>query len=441
MAFEGYKNTGFTRGMPAGRSGARRVTRRWYLDPTAIAVALVINGYAMSGIVATYLGLPDADQRLSYIVRILTFLVSGLAFATSFRGRVLSKLNGILFAFWLVYLARLLWDVADPFIEGTEIALVFFLGACTVPAALIASSHRDWDEQNVARALVLSGLLVCIGGLLLRDIALQSQMQDSGRLSFSKLNPISLGHVGCTTVLASISIMARRRGAWWWIALVATSIAMILMTYAASRGALVALAICLFAYVVARRAWGYVAAGAIVIYILVASYGVMNPDKLLEFTGLSQLGSDTSSMERIELMSMAMDQIRGNWQFGSSYTLPMQQGYPHNIILEAFMATGIIGVSIFLYSVLRGAFLTMKCLAGAKPLAALMFIQYFWGAQFSGALWASAGFWLALTVVLAKGFAPSKATRATQAERVPKTPPSRAPPQILAPGPLDGRAA
>lgn len=420
MAYGAYERTGVARNTRTLGATARRTSKQWYLDPTAIAAALVVNGYAMSGILATYLGLPDADQRLSYVVRILTIVVSGLAFSASFRARTLSKIDVALVVFWLMYLTRLLWDLSDPAIELTDIALIFFLGACTIPSGLIASSHRDWDEQNVARTLILSGLVVCAGGLLLRNVAVEGESLAtvSGRLSFNKLNPIALGHVGCTTVLASISILAGKRTKWWWIALVATSIAMVLMTFAASRGALVALTVCLMSFVIARRAWGYVAAGGVLLYILIAAYGVMNPEKLMEMTGLSKLGSDTSSMERLDLMAMAVEEIKNNWQFGSSYTLPMQQGYPHNVILESFMATGIIGFSLFVYLLVRGWLNSMKCLAGAKPLAALMFIQYLWGAQFSGALWGSSAFWLALTMVLANGFAPKRKPQGIERQRV-----------------------
>ena len=78
------------------------------------------------------------------------------------------------------------------------------------------------------------------------------------------------------------------------------------------------------------------------------------------------------------------------------------QTYPHNLIIESLMATGIAGGVIFLFLVICLSLSTLKLYkknpeGGWIP---LLFVQYLIASQFSGALYSSTYFWLAVGLLI-----------------------------------------
>ena len=81
-------------------------------------------------------------------------------------------------------------------------------------------------------------------------------------------------------------------------------------------------------------------------------------------------------------------------------TSPFQASYPHNLIVEAFMATGLLGGLIFLYLNFRVLQLVHLMKDTEKFWLGLLFIQFFIFSMFSGNLYTSFFYWIFLTLVL-----------------------------------------
>ena len=89
--------------------------------------------------------------------------------------------------------------------------------------------------------------------------------------------------------------------------------------------------------------------------------------------------------------------ILGNAFLLTSYG--SQGSYPHNLIIESFMATGILGGSFFTYFTLKTLFLTKKFSKSENAWLCILFIQFFFFAMFSGNLFSSFLFWVLLIII------------------------------------------
>jgi O-antigen ligase len=225
-----------------------------------------------------------------------------------------------------------------------------------------------------------------------------------GQLSFSRVNQISLGHSGCSTVLAALLLAAgtsspRIRA----IATMCIVTALVLMYWTGSRGPIVSLACGL-----AVLAWWYrlelMRSTALLVPVIgLAVLSLAKMDLLLDEIGkqlrFSGAGTDMSSIERIEVLDLGIDAFLSHPIFGSAFAIP-GLGYPHNVFVEAGMAMGVVGLLLFTVLVVRVLALVPPANRTDGSMMALVFIQFLIGGQFSGSLWSSQGIWIGAALML-----------------------------------------
>ncbi|MDH3589548.1 MAG: hypothetical protein OEQ74_09105, partial [Gammaproteobacteria bacterium] len=150
--------------------------------------------------------------------------------------------------------------------------------------------------------------------------------------------------------------------------------------------------------------------------------GQMGFSSVSRIVGLIELGgSDLTASIRLSLMRTAWAEFLSSPLVGSGLEGHRVGFYPHNAIVEAFMATGIVG-GIALLAVLASAGLSAWRLLtqqAGSGWTALLCIQYIVAAQFSGALWGAGAMWSFIGAVFAvsttKRFAPRATTPQTAA--------------------------
>jgi len=105
---------------------------------------------------------------------------------------------------------------------------------------------------------------------------------------------------------------------------------------------------------------------------------------------------------RVELWWESLDEIKANPAFGRAIEIP-GIGYPHNIIIEGFLATGIVGGSLLIFIMGYGLLQALHIIRANIPeyWVALLFIQYFIGCLFSGTLYTNYEFWCLYAAVVA----------------------------------------
>lgn len=369
-----------------------------YKDFWAWSFALAIAGYPLVGVLSSVTA--GADDKLSIAFRILVVCLCGLSFWFSDRQKAWRFGDVWLLSFAGLYLLNLGIDYE---IRGASDTLVFAMMTSIVPAAFLALSTNRWSEINVAWALFAVGALSVVGVVWLQYSGSSAVLLDnSDRVYFERLNPISIGHAGLTTLIASYTLIRFPQRKILKFAIFAVVVASAVAMYlAAARGPAVALACCTILFPMLRprfmtmiMCWLFLA-GA----VLVLATTDMTP--LLDRFNLTLTGTaaTNSAMGRLEALASSWELFKQNALFGYGTYLPLF-GYPHNMFMEILQAMGLLGMAIFVPVFVKIA-MAVKFLADRRlVLLPLLTTQAIVGAQFSGSLWGAAFLWIVVTVLI-----------------------------------------
>jgi len=355
-------------------------------------------GYPLLGTLVVLSPLPSLVASIP--MRLLVAVASILMIAMAQPARM-SPLKTALWVFWLMYLARLVWDLFIVSVPGAGDALLLFASTCLLPAvALLRSTPRALDESAFAKLFLVLGFVTCLLAILITLANLssgRSLFADTERLAFDTVNPITYGHVAATTVIAAISLLHHRVRVVWLVMLVpAVVAAAATLQLAASRGPAVSLAACLLVVAALHsRLRLIVLLVASLVILLVVSFGSALEDRITE------VEDDPSTLERVVVQTNAISQFLDSPLTGSAYIETELEIYPHNPIIEAAMATGALGLALF--SVVFVAVLArlIGLLRRGQIFVPLLALQYLIGSMVSGSLFASTQMWIVIVLVIA----------------------------------------
>lgn len=366
------------------------------------ALALALVGYPVAGLIGSAL---DWDSTLASIpFRLGVLALSGFLWTRSTRFRTWAQNSPWLMTFTLLYLLRLLWDFGVAGVPGASEALTFYTIAVLVPAAALGLFAGELREAQAAQAIALTGGVVCVMAVTMYFMGWgmdRSLTEQTRRLSFEAVNPITLGHVAVTTIIAALTILQRGQVGWRrGLAPVLIGIALTCLVLAASRAPLLVLGVCGLTYAVSTGSWRtrLLLLGAALLIGAAAFLTTGGESEL--FVRFSEFEEDDSSLQRLLLQANAITQFLGNPILGSAFTELEFLEYPHNLFIETGMALGVVGlaVMVMLLYVAGGQF--VRRLRAGEVLVPLLLLQYFLAIQFSGSLWGSTSFWALMAVVL-----------------------------------------
>lgn len=402
-------------GAPIGREPKAK------LDYIYLAVVIMsFPGYPLVASFATLLDLPNTP--ISLAMRALNFSLALLLIVggiVSRRGRGASVLLLLLALFWGAYVVRLYVDTLyEPLFLGKEVSYywVWAIGGSLVPMlGLAMKSSRPEQADGYFRWLYLATLAGCFLSLFLATGTVSTEAgaeYESGRLRLEALNPISLGHLGAMlVVLSAWALLFHRpwaRGSRRLLLLFGLAIGVYVLLAANSRGPVLAALACFlfllcfvsFRYKFAVMAFLVVGALAVVplsLYLQEAH----NINAFGRLFGMS-LEEHAQQSSRLDLYASAFEVFWTNPWLGGAMEDPSTLGYPHNVIVESFMALGLFVTVLFIGVLValcyRAAVLFRRYPQYGWP--ALLFLQYLVGAQFSGSLYGSTFMWCAIGLLL-----------------------------------------
>jgi hypothetical protein len=377
------------------------------LRPSLVVIvfALSIVGYPLAGLLAPYLDI--ADSLVSMAFRILVVALAVLAVATV-RPEERTAPSQWLLIFFAAYLARLSWDWLNEVSPDAEEALLYFVVVCAIPALAVHWSARRWDEAQASFTVVVVAAIGC--AMAWWSLRAGFGETDGGRLMFDKLNPISVGHMGVTTLLACIALLPQIRLTWVRLAVLIGlgGVGIYMAVLGASRGPIVAMvaAVGFLVCVKYRKWWIIVPVVLPLLWLLIepllADAGMLEALRLSTILNALQSGDagyDVTSNLRLESIGEAWDRFTSNPLFGSRFDLE-GGGYPHNLWIEAGMAMGIAGLVLISGCLLISLRRAWQLVELDHWLLPLLFVQYTVGAMFSGAIWGSGPFWTVLAPLL-----------------------------------------
>ena len=334
-------------------------------------------------------------------IRSFVLLVS-LHLMSTFRENRLTTSAKLTLFFWLLYLSRLLWDLIIPGIPGADEALAFFVvGGVTSSLTAMLVPATIWDEARLARLLAIVGAMICIIALVATTFGLaesRSLFDATERLSFDTVNPITYGHVAVTTLIACFRLSGTdsdsRSRAFSGLAALA---AVVLLQSSGSRGPLVALAVCVAALGLCNRRYRVIVLISIPLLVLQALW---TDDSALQ-QRVSIVEDDPSTLQRILLQTSAIEQYFDSPIFGSAFVELQSNTYPHNPNIEAAMATGTLGLIIFVLICGLAMWRAIALLRAGWVVIPLLAIQFMVAAQFSGSLSESNQLWIVIGLMFA----------------------------------------
>lgn len=386
-------------------------------------IVMSFPGYPLVAAFATLTGLPNTP--LSFGMRALNFclalllIVGGIA---SRRGRSASMLLLLLALFWGAYVVRLYVDtIYEPVFLGKEVSYywVWSIGGCLVPMlGLAMRTNRPEQADDYFRWLYVATFAACFLSMFLATgtVSNEAGMEyESGRMRLEALNPIALGHLGAMLVILSAwALLFHRpwaRGSRRLFLLVGLAIGAYVLLAANSRGPVLAALACFlfllcfvsFRYKFAVMAFLVVGALAVVplsLYLQEAH----NINAFGRLFGMS-LEEHAQQSSRLDLYASAFEIFWANPWLGGAMEDPSTLGYPHNVIVESFMALGffvtVLFIGVLVALCYRAALLFRRYPHYGWP--ALLFLQYLVAAQFSGALYGSTFMWCAIGLLLSFG--------------------------------------
>jgi len=385
-------------------------------------LALNLAGFPLVAALSTGIGI--VSTPLSMTMRtvilalglILILLAARRAHTAFFRGWYWLPLLW----FWTAYVLRLLDDTifrASELSRPPQDYWIWAIGASLIPAlALLTKARLDAYRQayqlSLAMLSVAAILAVVLGGTVTVS-QVSGVVYDTGRLHLESLNPISLGHLGVSLFLLSlwrfVSPGEKSTTLAHLLSLVGAALGLYLTLAAASRGPIVALLGVLLFYALVRHprhAWkplALLAAIALIGYIVALRLeGSGHFQPVTRIVGALS-GGDVTVSGRGQAMAGALEQFARSPIVGDALEEQTTGFYPHNVIVESFMATGVMGglpFLVLLYLAVMGAFRVIRSRSEHAWLG-LLFMQYLIAAQFSGAIYGVTTMWALLGATIA----------------------------------------
>ena len=376
---------------PPMRGSGLRITERTQ-QYHAWLLALSINGYPIAGVITT-IGLPGS-QTFSYIYRIIIILLSVFVFMQSIlTNRNQAALPFSITLFFTLYTIRLYYDTFYDPIPGAGLAFIYFIATIIVPTFACAIGRQNYDYKKFANALFWVSAVGALGslGIYLLGISVTSDQTDqTGRLGFDALNPITIGYVGFYTFAAAYSLWPDAQAKFRWVLAMGAILGIYTLIAAASRGPLIALILSIGFVAAVRRETGIVILmiSAATILAFAAEDGQFNI-----ITRLLLTGEDLSSQAHLFVAQTAIGQALESPFFGHAYVETITYSYPHNLLIESGLAMGIIGFLLMCWIMGKSLYTAWFLGVRRDRILPIAMITALVGANLSGSIWGSVNFW------------------------------------------------
>lgn len=419
--------------MDRARSGVTNADiLRW---ATAISVAALAYSYQFT---TPILLTTNADTGLANLVikGVLAAAFGGVSLAAFAIGRRIAASSLALVAFMLMLGVRLLYDVLIlgiiPMFQTEFYVLAYYFGLCCLPVLAVLLVLRPSDVRSVHQALfwmlvaanVTLTTYIFTGGTVAAENMFAGRFEVAGDLDMTAvLNPIGVATAGAAlasmsigrlTVLRSLGTLGQA------FALAMTLLGVTNLLIGGSRGPALAFALVILVtiYTLVR---GFSGGGLIKPRIAMWVYGTIIATgftALIASRAMSVQVFDRFAMmfesrrfggleERDFVLANAMADFIESPFFGSSYLTTVGRMFPHNIVVDVFMATGVIGFTAFAAAfVWAGGGLIRMIHGHTGPhgyAVALTTICVLVLGITSGAAWQTPEFWVMLAVVATLG--------------------------------------
>lgn len=229
---------------------------------------------------------------------------------------------------------------------------------------------------------------------------------------FVAVNPLQIGYLGSALAVVSYGVLrAKFMGHYRWLLLIIMIVpSCVLVIFSNSRGPVIALIGCSLLFLFATVKRGMIVQLLISIFFIFTAtaglvfYAIASGSVLLDrfvntYHGFTEGGLH---MSRLDLIRIAIEQGNMAPVFGEFVEIRSESLYPHNYFIEAYLATGIVGLSVFVPLMIGVLIIAFKLMRNYPSVTwvSLLFFHYFFYAMFSSALYSNSYFWCSLGLLL-----------------------------------------
>jgi len=343
--------------------------------------ALLCFAYPISAIISSILGVSSTPINIIYRAINLTFSLYIIVVSVILYRCTISKYAVPMLIFLVLYLCRIVWDTsfADVNAETTPIEIYsFYIGSIIIPIIAILLTFKYVDTRKtvlrVFYTLILGNLLLFYffmsqNGWTISPSMLLSRAEVKGADDESLIvNPISFGLYGGYLVLLCLSLLLLCQKKFSATVLNFAGIFLFLglfnLIIASSRGPFLfsffgILVILRIHFVYVKKTYMYYGRVIIILILVSTSIGVAYRQMIandIEIGIFERLVNMKESLEngekeeRQELYIEAFEMFKSSPIIGKQFVLESTGAYPHNVILEVLMSTGMIGLFFYILS-------------------------------------------------------------------------------------------
>jgi O-antigen ligase len=358
----------------------------------ALLFALALFGYPVVGSIISLMQVDSRTLSIPFRMGVALFSVWMILFSR--RARI-DGLRKVMLAIWFLYIIRLLHDWLGPNLQGADYALQFFIASAVLPGFALMKA-----QCFEPRRFALVAFLVASAGALMGLFAGLFGGADvteggvSGRLSLSALNPVSLGEQATAAILCGIVLWRDSRSLGRLLLAGTFVLLMTCLVLTGSKGPLLQLLACLGLWAIRR---GHVLKLGVFGLPVLAWFVLSSGNPLAD--RLADAGEDSSTVDRVVMISDSIDQIEGSPIIGSAFVELNSGFYPHNIFVEAGLAFGLPVALVFAGMIAVGMRRAWKTLRTGNDLLGLLFFQGLIDATLAGSIYGMIELWVLLAML------------------------------------------
>lgn len=334
------------------------------------------------------------------------------------RKRITYNIQLVFFAvFWILYSIRIIYDlliIQVPIYSDNSryFYLQYTFGVILIPTitTILLNKNYNLDYKKIYNVV----FLLLFFTLLITVYKRMSNIEIIDRSSkILNIGIIEFGHYGCTLILLAIYGLIKNRlniltVLFYLVAIILGFSAMII---SASKGPLISLLVSLFLFLFLSFNFKKYIIIVFILLLILYFFGFYFIDVFSEFFDSNFLVRILQSIDsggdeaRDLLRSAAIEEFINNPIFGNSMFIQksgLEGSYPHNLFVEAFMATGIIGGLFFVILIVLIFLKSFEVIKNNLPSSwiALIFFQYILFGMFSSNLYSLDLFWISMAIVL-----------------------------------------
>lgn len=377
-----------------------------------LAIALTFLGFYIFLLILNNIGLLELSRQFSIPFRMVISLLFIISFISN-PNKLSPNFLRVYFIFIIVVFFRIFIDYYHNrfyYLDYLD-ALLFLISFSIIP--FFSISTFSFSKINYKRLfnyfLALSFLFSVVAAVTFSKYIGQVGRLNSTSTGEDVISPLILSY--CSTLCISICIvyfLSNNRSKFKsFIAIVTILLSTIPFFLGASRGALVAMLLSFFGYLVVRQGIKSIFYGVFVLIIfggLIYYFDQVLGSGLLDrfFSTAEGIEQGNESANRLVIWKSSFDQFINHPFFGDRLQMTYSHHYPHNLIIESLQAFGLIG-SIPLFILIAMSLKKTIVVFKGNPEVIwipILFVQSLIQYMFSGTFFSGAWLWCSIALLL-----------------------------------------